>query len=345
MSEILVHIINHSVMITIFVFVMMLLVDYINVLTNGRMKKAVRGNNVRQYTIASLLGATPGCLGAFMNVSLYVHGLLSFGAIVAGMIATSGDEAFVMLSMFPREALLLFAVLFILGILGGWIADKFATFFKFTPCKECNLQKIHEREERPYLRPYLFKKLPKFSAIRSGLIGAFVFIIAINLSGFWGPQTWSWNDPGRIILITLSFVVIAVISIVSDHYLKEHIWSHIVKKHIWKIFLWTFFALLFVQIGMQYWNLGEFVSQNIGLILIASAFIGLIPDSGPHLIFVTMFASGLVPFSVLLTSSIVQDGHGMHPLLSYTVRDSVSIKIFNLAFGLAIGIPLYLIGL
>ena len=34
-------------------------------------------------------GATPGCLGAFMNVSLYVHGMISFGAIVGGTIATS----------------------------------------------------------------------------------------------------------------------------------------------------------------------------------------------------------------------------------------------------------------
>ena len=84
---------------------------------------------------------------------------------------------------------------------------------------------------------------------------------------------------------------------------------------------------------------------NMGLVLIISALVGLIPESGPHLVFVMMFASGLIPFSVLLTSSIVQDGHGMIPLFSYTTRDAVLIKLFNLAFGLAIGIPLYLIGL
>ncbi|MCD6455717.1 MAG: hypothetical protein J7K81_02855 [Methanophagales archaeon] len=77
-------VINHSVMITIFVFVMMLIVDYINVLTKGDMEKALKGGRSRQYAIASFLGATPGCLGAFANVSFYVHGLLSFGAIVGG---------------------------------------------------------------------------------------------------------------------------------------------------------------------------------------------------------------------------------------------------------------------
>ncbi|MBT3312467.1 MAG: hypothetical protein HN737_12920 [Desulfobacterales bacterium] len=39
-----------------------------------------------------------------MNVSLYVHGLISFGAITGGMITTSGDETFVMLIQFPGTA-------------------------------------------------------------------------------------------------------------------------------------------------------------------------------------------------------------------------------------------------
>jgi hypothetical protein len=78
--------------------------------------------------------------------------------------------------------------------------------------------------------------------------------------------------------------------------------------------------------------------------LFLGALIGLIPESGPHLIIVTMYASGLVPFSVLLTSSIVQDGHGMLPMLAYSVKDSVKIKGFNLGFGLIIGLTVYLIG-
>ena len=66
-------------MITIFVFVMMLFVDYLNVLTKGKMEKAVKGGKFRQYTIASFLGSTPGCLGAFMNVSFLVYFDLKIG--------------------------------------------------------------------------------------------------------------------------------------------------------------------------------------------------------------------------------------------------------------------------
>ncbi|PJA96982.1 MAG: selenocysteine protein, partial [Ignavibacteriales bacterium CG_4_9_14_3_um_filter_34_10] len=52
------------------------------------------------------------------------------------------------------------------------------------------------------------------------------------------------------------------------------------------------------------------------------------------------FAQGLIPFSVFLTSSIVQDGHGMLPMLSYSFKDSIRLKIFNLVIGVSIGLIL-----
>ena len=99
---------KHALIITFFVFVMMLLVDLLDTASKRRMSEIMKGGQWRQYTLSSLLGSTPGCLGAFMNVSLYLHGMISFGAIVGGMIATSGDEAFVMLAQFPGMALALF---------------------------------------------------------------------------------------------------------------------------------------------------------------------------------------------------------------------------------------------
>jgi len=331
-------------MITIFVFVMMILVDYLNVLTSGRMKSAVKGSRLRQYTITSFLGSTPGCLGAFMNVSLYVHGIITFGAIAGGMIATSGDESFVMLTQFPREALILFALLFILGIIGASIADKIASIFHIIPCKECGLQKVHTTDVGHPFQPSVLKKFPQLSSGRYGLLLIFVVVITLNLSGVWGPQSWNVEEPDRILLLSLSFLAIFIILTASKHYFKEHIWKHIAKKHIWRVFLWTFFALLFVQIGFQYWNLQGFVEANLGLVLLISAIVGMIPESGPHMVFVMMYASGMVPFSVLLTSSIAQDGHGILPLLSYSVRDSILIKIFNLAFALIIGSVFFTLG-
>ncbi|MBW1676706.1 MAG: hypothetical protein JRF30_05050 [Deltaproteobacteria bacterium] len=116
-----------------------------------------------------------------------------------------------------------------------------------------------------------------------------------------------------------------------------HIWDHIVKRHLFRVFLWTFGALFFVHWGLAFWNLDAFIRDHMMWVLLIGALIGMVPESGPHLIFVMMYAQGLVPFSVLFTTSFVQDGHGMLPLLSYSIKDSILIKVFNLAFGIAIG--------
>ncbi len=83
MDAILRKVIQQSLQVTLLVFFMMILVDIVNVRTRGRLAAILnKGKQSRQYVVASLLGAAPGCVGAFTNVSLYVHGMISFGALV-----------------------------------------------------------------------------------------------------------------------------------------------------------------------------------------------------------------------------------------------------------------------
>lgn len=333
----------HSVLITVFVFVMMLLVDYFNVITNGKMSRMIRGGHWRQYFIASFLGSTPGCLGSFLNVSFYIHGLLSFGALVGGMIATSGDEAFVMLALFPEKALLLFGILFIAGIILGWLSDLIADKLNIKPCQECQLQKVHTIETfRSVDKSQLVSHYLKISWKRAVLLVGISLILLSLLLGYAGSQSWDWK---RITMVALTVIAAAIIGSVPDHYLHEHIWAHLIKKHIWRVFLWSFSALLFVGVGLKFWNVDAFIKAHMVWVLLIAVLMGIIPESGPHMIFAVMFAKGVIPFSVLLASSIVQDGHGMLPLLSYTIKDSLLVKIFNFVFGLLIGLLLYQFGI
>ena len=278
--EIFIKVLQESFKITLFVLMMMIVVDFINVKTKGQLESILKsGRKWKQYIVASLLGTAPGCLGSFAGVSLYIHGMISFGALTGLMFATAGDEQFVMLAMFPKTALIMFGILFFLGIAAGYFTDYTVKKFKIQTCTDCEVNQYHPGKE-----------------------------------GY-------------------------------KHYFKEHIWTHIIKKHLLRIFLWTFGAMVVIEYGMTLIDLKSITSEYIFLLLILSALIGLIPESGPHLIFVMLFANGLVPFSVLFTSSIVQDGHGMLPMLSYSVKDSVLIKVFNLSFGLITGIILYLLGL
>jgi len=277
--ETLIKVFKESLKITLFVLIMMVAVDYINVKTKGRLESILKsGKKWKQYIVATLLGAAPGCLGSFAGVSLYIHGMISFGALTGLMMATAGDEQFIMLAMFPKTALIMFAILFLLGIIAGYFTDYLVQKFNIKTCTDCEFKQYHP-EEKGY-----------------------------------------------------------------KHYFKDHIWSHMIKGHLIKVFLWTFGALLIIEYSMVFVNLKNITAEYTIWILLLSALIGIIPESGPHLIFVMLFAKGLIPFSVLFTSSIVQDGHGMLPMLSYSVKDSLLIKTFNLFFGLTIGLIIYLLG-
>jgi len=340
--EMLIHNLKHGLMITMFVFAMMMLIDYFNVLTKGKANKAVKGGLFRQYFIASFFGSTPGCLGAFMDVSFYVHGLISFGAIVGGMIATCGDEAFVMLAMIPKVGLLMFGILFVLGIVFAYISDKIALVLKIKPCQGCSLSVVHPQKECRCLNfKEMIRQIKKISFVRFLLIALLFGALYGFISGAIGPHQWNWI---RISLVFITILSTFIVFTVPDHYLEEHIWQHIVKKHLWRIFLWTFGALVVVDIGLKFGDLEVFIKAHMFWVLLIAGLVGIIPESGPHLLFVTLFAQGLIPFSVLLTGSIVQDGHGMLPLLSYSIKDSLLIKTFNLVIGLGIGFILLWIG-
>ncbi len=110
MIDILTESLRTAILVTGLVVIMMMLIEVFNVHSNGRMFKGLRNRRVGQVLLSAALGAVPGCMGGFASVSLYTHGLISFGALIAMMIASSGDEAFVMLAMFPGKSAWIFLI-------------------------------------------------------------------------------------------------------------------------------------------------------------------------------------------------------------------------------------------
>jgi len=330
------HIFFHGVMITGFVFTMMLLIEYINVQTEGLWQKSLSQNKWMQYVIAAALGATPGCLGAFTVVALFSHRVVSFGALVAAMIATSGDESFIMLAMFPGKAIMLFAIIFGIGIVAGFLSDKFIPSQFISDKIKHNELPLHKEDTCIcFPKGQIISQLKKSSMERVLLIVMLVLFLAGIMTGNIGPEKWNWV---RITIVISSLLSLFIVLTVPQHFLQHHLWEHIVKKHIPKIFMWTFGTLMVVHLLMQYINLDTWIQSNLLLTLMIAVLVGIIPESGPHLIFVTLFFQGTIPFSILLASSIVQDGHGMLPLLAESKRGFLLIKLINVVIGLFIGL-------
>jgi len=332
---------KHALMITSFVFVMMLIIEYLNVQTRGSWQNSLQKSKWLQYSLSAFLGATPGCLGAFTVVALYAHNIVSFGALVTVMIATSGDEAYVMLSMFPGKTFLLILILFLIGIAAGFVTD---ILFKPGSIMIKRLDRtleIHNEDECVcFPKGDILNQLKNFTLQRGLLIVALALFIAGLMFNQLGPLQWNWI---KITFLIGSLSSLFIVSTVPEHFLEEHLWEHIVKVHIPRVFLWTFGALLLMYFLIDYLDLEAWIKANYLIVLLIACLIGLIPESGPHMIFVTLFAQGSIPFSILLASSVVQDGHGMLPLLAESTRGFVSVKIVNFTVGLIVGLFFYLV--
>ena len=334
--KIIIEVLKNSLMITGFVFVMMLIIEYINVQSKGLWQNNLIKSKWKQYLLAGILGAIPGCLGAFTAVTLFSHRIISFGAVVTAMIATSGDEAFLMLAMFPQKAVLLTVIIFIIGIIAGFIVDKIVPSKLFTTKFSHNEFPLHEKEKCDCIpRKNILSNFVKTSVPRILMISIISIFLFGTIIGEIGPEKWNWI---RITIIVTSMIAVMIVITVPEHFLEEHLWDHIVKIHIPKIFYWTTGTLLIINILLHFFNIDDWIANNMYTMLALALLVGIIPESGPHMIFVTLFASGTIPFSILLASSIVQDGHGMLPLLAESKRSFFSVKAVNILFGAAVGI-------
>ena len=419
---------RNSILITGLVIVMMMMIESLNIESKGLFFKGLKKTRVGQVIFGALLGSIPGCMGGFATVSLYTHRMFSFGALIAMMIASSGDEAFIMLAMIPEQALVIFAVLFVVAVVTGIIVDycndklhkkhchkddhsecgsqsdcdhgytvhcheEHVGSMSYSACKTASDTKRHEVESEAETgimhsesRHYGWKRIVMF-------IGLAVFIAALA-TGQLGHDheahthtddcasvcthhsvhsshhsehnctddsphhdehsccTHSANHTSvqthasinlldeqwmNVLFAGLSVLVLLVLLFASDHFIEEHLWNHIIRKHLLTIFCWTFGVLLLVGIGLQYIKIDEWISSNTALMIILATLIGIIPESGPHMIFVTLYAAGVVPLPVLLASSISQDGHSSLPLIAESRKSFLWAKLINCAVALIVG--------
>ncbi|MDZ7740256.1 MAG: putative manganese transporter [Bacteroidota bacterium] len=354
-------ILKQSIMIASFVLAMMLIIEYINVRSRGKWAKPFKQKGWLQILSAALLGLIPGCLGTYTAVSLYAHKIFGFAGLVTAMVATSGDEAFFMLSVIPENALILFGIIFLIAILSGSIIYAIMRNKSLMKLPENHLQ-VHEHEADCICFSLIdiVKQLKNISFQRAIIIAGLILFIFGLLIGEFGHShdfdnlinphghhheheegSWNW--------ISISFLVVSLISLfiiitVNDHFLEDHLWKHIIKKHFLKIFLWTLLALLVLHYINEYIDVREWARANFYIMLLIAVLVGIIPQSGPHFIFVLMFAEGTIPFSILLANSIVQDGHGSIPLLAESGKSFVLMKLVNIFIGLIFGIFIHLLG-
>ncbi len=389
-------VLSNSILITGLVLIMMLMIEYFNVFSHGKWLSKLQGSKFRQVLVATTLGMIPGCIGGFATVSLYTHKLVSFGALVAMMIASSGDEAFVLLAMMPGKALLIFGILFLLAIIVGILTDYIYRKREYGMGQHCCNEEIEYHSHNSNCETPSIFKASSYAPMRHPSVKRLVIMICIALfigaviggiftcgghshgaeshnhlhAGESIEEVWHEcteecchhefhdNDNSashgvfrfnlldeqwiNVLFALLSIVTLFFTATAKEHFINDHIWDHLIKHHALSIFLWTFGTLAICSIGLQYLDITRWISDNMLIVLIFAILIGIIPESGPHIIFITLFAQGAIPFYILLVNSIVQDGHSTLPLLAHNKMDFLIAKGINVVVGVVIGGVCYL---
>ena len=421
-------ILQQTLIITTLVIGMMMVIEFINVRTGGLWSKKLQKSPWIQILFAIVMGVIPGCLGTYTVVSLYVHRVVNFPALMAALITTTGDEAFFMFSLFPEKALFINLILIGLAIIIATILQ-FSMKNKFIGLRNEELSfPIHENEECSHSHHHhhsVKKNIKNISFVRALLITLSLGVLILVLSGvidgshhlnlLMGGQSeesvmhsleshhdtespslqvhshchhsesesevcvdshchhsesesevcvdshshhyesesevcvdshcHSHSHGGeadwiRIILIVL-FIAILIINIVAEeHFLEEHMWQHVIKVHLPKIFFWTFGVILCLTILNNYVNIHDLIDSKPFIVLLIAILIGLIPQSGPHLIFLILFANGDLPLGIFLANCIVQDGHGALPLLAESRKAFFISKGIKVAIAIVVGMIL-----
>ena len=358
-ADILLDALRAAILISGMVVIMMMMIESLNIESRGRFFARLQRSKFGQIVLSALLGWIPGCMGGFASVSLYSHGMISFGALVAMLIATSGDESFVMLSLFPGKALWISLLLLAIGILVGVLIDFVGPKLGLKPRAPhtCDAMKIHEdflkQGNDDEIEPAFSGKKRHFTWQRAVLaIGILLYVIAL-CTGYLEHEHESLDQPSHAgfnlfselwmdhLFAALSVIMLAVIAAASDHFVEEHLWDHVIKHHLPRIFLWTFGVLVLIAVCAEWVDINQWISANIPLMIVLATLIGIIPESGPHLIFVTLFATGVVPASVLIASCISQDGHASLPLLAESKGAFLRAKLINCIVALAVGFTVW----
>lgn len=328
-----------SILVSGLVIIMMMLIEVFNLRSGGRMMGQLGRHKVGQVLLSAFLGTVPGCMGGFASVSMYNHGMISFGALVAMMIASSGDEAFVMLAMFPGQSAWIFLILFVIAVAAGLAVDLVHT--ADVSRDTCHSMKVHD-EDMNHVHEHEARHLGWKRIVM--LSGTVLFITALLLGLLEEEEAGGEAEFHLLseewmywLFSILSLALIAVLCLAKDHFVEEHLWHHIVCHHLPGILAWTSGTVLVAGLLMQSIDIGAWISDNTPLMVLLAALVGLIPESGPHLVFVTMFAAGVVPMPVLLASCVSQDGHASLPLLAESRSGWLKAKLVNVAVALILG--------
>lgn len=305
-----------------------------------RVLQTLHRGSVWQVPCASLLGALPGCGGAIIVVTQFVHGQMSFGALVSVLIATMGDAAFLLLAREPATALAVFLAALIAGTVTGYLVDHLHS--------EGFMRQQSPRRQRPsgittevpaqlqrlfwtLLAPgavlgtlnclQLEAPVGGIEALGIALEDWVGFVGALLCVAVWCSQplnSWTARFAQKPRSACLKEAAVAETSFVS----------------VWVILGFLSFELAVYFTGLDMRTLFFSVGAAAPLL---GVLVGLIPGCGPQILVTALYLQGVVPLSAQLANAISNDGDALFPAIALAPRAAVAATLYSAVPALLIG--------
>lgn len=304
-------------------------------------------NSIFQVPVAALLGALPGCGGAIIVVTQFVNGQMSFGALVAVLIATMGDAAFLLLSREPQTALLVYGISLITGVLSGYLVNAIHGhhYLKSSQNKTDDADITIPRLP-PKLSAFfvlmlipstLFGLLEAFQYDSNQLFGRWAELELVQWLGFLGAvlcisvwisqplDSWSARFAAKNEIKYLRETVIAETSFIS----------------VWVIAGFLSYELLVYFTGLNF----QAMFYNFGsLAILFAVLLGFVPGCGPQIVLTTLYLNGVVPLSAQLANAISNDGDALFPAIALAPKAAIQATVYSAVPAAIIGVVTFNLG-
>ena len=306
------------------------------------------------------LGAIPGCGGAIAVVSLYGRGTAGFGTLLAALIATAGDSAFVLLSVAPRTAALTYGTAFVTGIVIGIAVDEYDLTVGRVErvgraIDDPNCGVVHggvtpadgeTRRETPWESVW--------GVLRTAALVGWWLAAAIGLAvglyravgGDMSHLLSTGQPPGIVAVASVVGVGLSVVvALVPERLLHPSepaaLRAVAVETAVESapIVAWVVVALAGYRTLATALDPGALSGIALGgpFGAIAGGLVGVVPGCGVHVGVVTAFVEGAVPPSVLVANAISQDGDALFALFAIDRTAAVVATVYTAVPAVIVG--------
>ena len=303
-----------------------------------------------EILIAAALGVMPGCGGAIMIVTYYIHGRLSYAALVTTLIATMGDAAFLILAVKPLSGLLIMAISFTVAVITGLVIvytrfNRFYTGNKTTAKPMTNIKRAFDGLPDIIRKLWFLILIPgiifgigdlfviewatihtlvEFAHFYVGVIGCILCLLLWCYYGGTPLHTYHLSRSGQTAINLMAN------SLPKNESKNTNLQSRVINDTNFVMFWVVAGYLLFFIVENQFSvNLYKISEQSIMLMPLLAILIGFLPGCGPQIIVASMYLQGIIPFSALLGNAMNNDGDALFPAIALAPKTAISATILT----------------